>query len=431
MRKYLPSGYRGDWSVADQQIDQDKMNRIARSMQQDGWQGPPVEVHGGHVVQGHHRVVAASHTDTPIQYRELNSLRDMSANTPEEPDLGMDESGLDSGTTDRFTGPMGKATPTQQAALDRIRATGYPGAEVSRTTMNALLDKGLAKFDPETKRWSVADDASSPPNNGHPESPPRTWSGKVNKFIDQAHAAGLDVEVHHTDSGNVDQVSVTIKDPSDPIHGWLMAIATKTKGRAVAPSVSGLRHYGGSANPRKIRNNVDITQMIHSMAQDHQRRTGRDVVGLGRLAPPVPAEQPEIKPYTVITQHEPNREVRRHHFDRYGDAVRWAEANNPDTDGSMVPNIDPEYGEHPNYEKGMFWPESGENRYAAIHQNKDRPISDQEYETHIEPMAEENWRDAHGGRDPRDNDADWEEFKRWAQTLREDFDQGVYPADWR
>lgn len=158
---------------------------------------------------------------------------------------------------------------------------------------------------------------------------------------------------------------------------------------------------------------------------------GIDTGAPDRLNGPVSESADTTKPYSVITQHGANREERRRHFDTYGDAYRWAEANNPDTDGSMVPNIDPEYGEHPNYEKGMFWPESGENRYAAIHQNRDRPITDQEYETHIEPTAEENWRDAHGGRDPRANDADWEEFQRWARVLREDYDQGVYPADWR
>lgn len=43
------------------------------------------------------------------------------------------------------------------------------------------------------------------------------------------------------------------------------------------------------------------------------------------------------------------------------------DANNPDTDGSMAPNIDPAYLNHPNYESGGFYAKT--NRYAAIHRN--------------------------------------------------------------
>lgn len=81
---------------------------------------------------------------------------------------------------------------------------------------------------------------------------------------------------------------------------------------------------------------------------------------------PAATEGPE-KPYVVITQHGPEREVRRTGFDTYDQAKAWMDANNPDTDGSMVPNIDPAYLSHPNYESGGFYAKT--NRYAAIHHN--------------------------------------------------------------
>lgn len=73
-------------------------------------------------------------------------------------------------------------------------------------------------------------------------------------------------------------------------------------------------------------------------------------------------------PYTVITQHGPNREVRTRHFPTHEAADAYAETNNPDTDGSMVPNIDHSIGNHPNYSRGYYWPRH-ENRYAAVHQH--------------------------------------------------------------
>jgi hypothetical protein len=73
-------------------------------------------------------------------------------------------------------------------------------------------------------------------------------------------------------------------------------------------------------------------------------------------------------PYTVVTQHGPNREVRTRHFPTHEAAEAYAQANNPDTDGSMQPNIDASIGRHPNYSRGFFWP-NGENKYAAIHKH--------------------------------------------------------------
>lgn len=74
-------------------------------------------------------------------------------------------------------------------------------------------------------------------------------------------------------------------------------------------------------------------------------------------------------PYTLITQHEPDRRAVTRHFPTWEDAKAAGEATNPDTDGSMVPNVDKSIGEHPEYESGLFWPRH-ENKYAAIHKRR-------------------------------------------------------------
>ena len=67
--------------------------------------------------------------------------------------------------------------------------------------------------------------------------------------------------------------------------------------------------------------------------------------------------------FTVHTQHGEGRSVRRKKFPDYDSAYEYAKSINPDTDSSMVPNIDEKFGHRPDYEKGMFW---FGNRYAAI-----------------------------------------------------------------
>lgn len=57
-------------------------------------------------------------------------------------------------------------------------------------------------------------------------------------------------------------------------------------------------------------------------------------------------------------------------------------------------------------------------------------ITDAEFDTHILPMAWENWSDAHDGRDPRDSDADWAEMQEWARLLRHGYETGEYEITW-
>ena len=70
--------------------------------------------------------------------------------------------------------------------------------------------------------------------------------------------------------------------------------------------------------------------------------------------------------FTVVTQHGIGREVRTAGFDSLDEAVAHAKANDPDTDGSLCPQVDEDiartFGE---YEKGIFWL-SASNRYAVI-----------------------------------------------------------------
>jgi hypothetical protein len=67
--------------------------------------------------------------------------------------------------------------------------------------------------------------------------------------------------------------------------------------------------------------------------------------------------------FTLITQHGEERKTRRQRFSDYDTAVAHARANTPDSDPSMVPNVDTKHSDHPNYEKGFFW---HGNKYAAL-----------------------------------------------------------------
>ena len=58
------------------------------------------------------------------------------------------------------------------------------------------------------------------------------------------------------------------------------------------------------------------------------------------------------------------------------------------------------------------------------------PITDLEYRTHVQPIALDNWFDAHGERHPS-TDAEYDEAERWAAYLRESFDTGETPITWR
>lgn len=57
------------------QISRDKVDRIAESMANDGWQGGPIEVfehmNSRYVINGHHRVAAAKKAGIDVQYRSL------------------------------------------------------------------------------------------------------------------------------------------------------------------------------------------------------------------------------------------------------------------------------------------------------------------------------------------------------------------------
>jgi hypothetical protein len=72
----------------------------------------------------------------------------------------------------------------------------------------------------------------------------------------------------------------------------------------------------------------------------------------------------EPTPYTVITQHGTERKTRRKRFPTAEAADRYAEANTPDTDGQMVPNVDEKFAKHPHYDRSHFW---HGNRYAVVH----------------------------------------------------------------
>ena len=72
--------------------------------------------------------------------------------------------------------------------------------------------------------------------------------------------------------------------------------------------------------------------------------------------------------YTLVTQHGVDRKVRNKHFSSYDEAVEYARANTPETDGSMCPNVDDEIVYQWSYEKG-FWIDGVKNRYAVLLKN--------------------------------------------------------------
>lgn len=81
----------------------------------------------------------------------------------------------------------------------------------------------------------------------------------------------------------------------------------------------------------------------------------------------------EERPFTVITQHGEERKVRRKRFATYEAALSHAEANNPDSDPSMVPNLDEPHASHPDYEKGLYY--AGiRNKYAVITKKGNRDL---------------------------------------------------------
>ena len=67
--------------------------------------------------------------------------------------------------------------------------------------------------------------------------------------------------------------------------------------------------------------------------------------------------------YRLITQHGAAREIHTTYFPDFDSALVHGQANDPDTDSTMVPNVDDAFGEDPCYEKGLFW---FGNRYAVI-----------------------------------------------------------------
>lgn len=73
--------------------------------------------------------------------------------------------------------------------------------------------------------------------------------------------------------------------------------------------------------------------------------------------------RPEAQ-YTVITQHGADRKVKRTKFSTFDEAKAYTQANTPDTDAHMAPNVDQKHVDHKNYEAGGFW---FGNRHAAIH----------------------------------------------------------------
>jgi hypothetical protein len=60
-------------------------------------------------------------------------------------------------------------------------------------------------------------------------------------------------------------------------------------------------------------------------------------------------------------------------------------------------------------------------------------ITQDEYETHVVPVAMQNWHDAHGlleGERPL-TDAEYAEIEEWAAILRHSFQTGELDAYWR
>lgn len=59
-----------------------------------------------------------------------------------------------------------------------------------------------------------------------------------------------------------------------------------------------------------------------------------------------------------------------------------------------------------------------------------QPVTDREFETHVRPVAHENWATAHGNRWP-ETDAEYDEADKWAEYLRESYNTGETEITWR
>lgn len=80
------------------------------------------------------------------------------------------------------------------------------------------------------------------------------------------------------------------------------------------------------------------------------------------VEPAAEASKPGRK-YVLLTQHHVGREVRIALFDTFEGALAAAQSVDPDTDPSMVPNVDESLWTEHTYERGVYW---HENRYAVI-----------------------------------------------------------------
>jgi hypothetical protein len=59
-----------------------------------------------------------------------------------------------------------------------------------------------------------------------------------------------------------------------------------------------------------------------------------------------------------------------------------------------------------------------------------QPVTDEEYRTHVQPTAHENWATEHGNR-WAETDAEWDEAETWAVALRAMYDTGECEITWR
>jgi hypothetical protein len=80
------------------------------------------------------------------------------------------------------------------------------------------------------------------------------------------------------------------------------------------------------------------------------------------------------------------------------------------------------------------------NRNLSKEQFNGNNITDHEYNTHIAPMAHENWEDAHKGHTsyppcPAEGctkgDEHYDEATSWAEGLRSEYEDGSYSPGWR
>lgn len=70
---------------------------------------------------------------------------------------------------------------------------------------------------------------------------------------------------------------------------------------------------------------------------------------------------------------------------------------------------------------------------AAVKKTANNNITDREYETHIHPMAEENWLSDKGllMGEIKYTDEQWDEIDEWARILRNGYETGEYSPSWR